>query len=160
VRYELDDIIRLRGPLFGGGASYGFGPYEGVSLRTRLTVGLVLASSYDVIEGEATANGTRQDVNVDGSGGAVTSRPVFVMPEIGAETKVGGWNLGGALGVMYVPTEGPDSAHESLSVSREGCDLDNPGNVACAPAYGGVAGERAYGPLFLFVPQVSATYVF
>jgi hypothetical protein len=160
VRYELDDIIRLRGPLFGGGASYGFGPYEGVSLRTRLTVGLVLASSYDVIEGEATANGTRQDVNVDGSGGAVTSRPVFVMPEIGAETKVGGWNLGGALGVMFLPKEGPDSAHESLSVSREGCDLDNPGNVACAPAYGGVAGERAYGPLFLFVPQISATYVF
>ncbi len=160
VQYEIDDILRFRGPMFGGGASYGLGPYDGVTLRTRLTVGLVLASSYDVIEGKATANGTTQEVNVDGTGGAVTSRPVFVMPEIGAETKVGGWNLGGALGVLYLPKEGPDSAHESLSVSREGCDLDNPGNVACAPSYGGVAGERAYGPLFLIVPQVSATYVF
>ncbi len=160
VRYEIDDIIRLRGPLFGGGASYRFGPYDGISLRTRLTAGLVLASSYDVIEGLASANGTTRDVNVEGSGGAVTSRPWFVMPEIGAETKVGDWHLGGSMAMLYVPVEGPDAAHDALSVSRDGCDLDNPGNVACAPSYGGVAGERAYGPLFLFVPQVSARLVF
>jgi len=160
VDYELTDMLRLRGPFVGGGVSYGSVLTEHLTLRTRLTAGVVLASSYDTLTGTASLGNEQRDVGVAGAGGSASSRPLFMMPEIGVETDVSGWALGGALGVLFLPGTGPSLPHDSITVSSDGCDLDHPGALGCAPVYEAIADERAYGPFWMLVPQVSARYAF
>jgi hypothetical protein len=158
--YELTDGVRLRGPFVGGGASWGLGPFKGLTLRTRLTVGVLFAASLDTLTGRASTNGESAEVGVEGKSGNATSTALFLMPEIALEKRMGAWDVGAGLGVWFVPTQGPELPHDALTVSREGCSVATPGAIGCAPVYGGVAGERAYGPFAVFVPQVTGTYRF
>lgn len=112
------------------------------------------------MSGDASTQVDIREVSVVGQGGAATSRPLFVMPEIVVETRVGQWDVGGGVGMLFIPSEGPDTAHEELVVYSNDCGPTQPGSAACAPAYGGISNARAYGPLWLLVPQVSARMVF
>ena len=64
-----------------------------------------------------------------------------------------------SLGVFFFPVAGPALPVGNVAVPPS-CEPTNPGAVGCTPASGAIAGERAYGPFWLFSPLVSAGYTF
>jgi hypothetical protein len=81
------------------------------------------------------------------------------MPELGANYRLGQWQLGASLGAFLVPTFGPTLPRGEIAVAPS-CAPAKPGAVGCTPVSQAIASERAYGAFGLVSPTVSAGYVF
>jgi hypothetical protein len=158
VTYHLHDIIRFKGPFVAGGLRYRMPLDRSWSLYSRAMVGVVFVESTDTVTGTASTTGERVQVGIPGAGEAESTTPLFVMPEVGAEWKTGPWRIGAALGVFFVPERGRVLPREAVIVPPDSSGAE--GDVRNAPGASVLAGERAYGPFALVIPQVNVAHVF
>lgn len=159
VTYRLEDRIRLDGPFASAGASIEV-PLGSLTLRSRVHAGVLFASSFDRLTGTASSGAESLEVGIGGAREEQSSTALFVMPELSVERTWGAWELGAGLGILFVPSAGPDFTHETITVPRDGCRFGDPTSTACAPVFDGIANERAYGPFWTAVPRVSVAHTF
>jgi hypothetical protein len=158
ITYALNDDVLIRGPFFGGSVGVRRtirGPF---ALVARTTFAAWIATSTDPITGVEMAGGRSTSIGVTDMNERITSVALLVMPELGAEVKLGPVRLGASLALAFVPTPGPSFHHTNIE-ARE-CPPNDPGAVGCAPASRAVEGERAYARIVLFLPAIAATIVF
>ena len=158
VEYEFDDVVRFKGPMVGAGASYPVPIANNWHLRSRISVGVIFASSLDAVEGTVSSTVDQLPLDIADAGRSVRSTPLFVMPELGVERSAGSFRLGASLGLLFVPQGGPDLPHGTVSTITDPC-YENAASAACARNIS-LRGERAYGPFVMFVPSLSAAHVF
>lgn len=142
--FTLDDDITMAGPFALGGATYriSLGSFQ---LTPAVDVGLLFASTRDRISGTAT-DGTRTvDVTVFGSGSAVRSAALFVLPELRADARFGPYYVGLGLGALFFVLDGPANHTGEMEVLSS-CGT----GVECAGNSSAIKAERAYGPAILF----------
>jgi hypothetical protein len=156
--YKLEDELSLRGPFIGTGLSYRLklGSYLGTT--ARITVGVLSARTSDPITGTAVTNDAPVDIVVSSQNEVLRSQPLFLMPELGMNAWWDDIYAGISLGIFIVPSKGPRFSHVETGVKSPGCGATT--GAGCAPNSGIVAGERAYGPLWIWVPQIAAGHVF
>lgn len=157
--YQLQDELRFGGPYAAVGASYrkAFGRF---GLSTRMTVGLVIASSSDAIEGTVTTDSTLPIV-VEDRNESVTSFPVFIQPEIGADVALGPFRIGISSAFPFFFSDPPQLAHDQIGIAAPDCPVTAPpGSIGCLRNSDIVAGERPHGQFWLWSPQLVAGYVF
>src|SRR5262249_45238826 len=146
--YSLDDLLRLRGPIVGAGASYRIPVAKHLSFVGRATVGALFASSTDTVKGTASTGSETSDVTIPGAGDSVSSTTIFVMPELGASYAIGSWHVAGSLTMLFIPLFGPELPRNQIVVPPS-CEPSNKGAVGCTPVSQSIASERAYGPYAL-----------
>ena len=153
------DDLRITGALAGAGLGYRYPFADIFELRAHLLVGAFFAWSRDALSGTASAGGPAVPVDVANSSKTVSSADLFVMPELHLGLRFGGFGVSLGLAAAIFALQGPHL--ETGDVSPTGtCEKTNPTAVECAGGKGFLQGERAYGPFVLFVPGVSAGYLF
>jgi hypothetical protein len=159
VSYGLGHELAWGGPYVGVGAAQRANLAGPWSMTGRVTAGVVFASGHDRVEGEAWSGQQRAEARVPGANGEVTSTPIFVLPEVGMDYAVGKWRVGAALGVLFVPSEGPELPTNDVVVKPD-CPASAPESLGCAPAARLGSENRSHGPFEAWVPQVRASYTF
>ena len=159
VSYALQDRIRIAGAFLSTGGSAWIPLRPDVGLLARASVGVLFARASDPITGTASAGGTTAVVTVSNRDETLSKPIGFVLPELGAEARLGSLRVGFTLGVAFFPALGPRFSHDNLGVSPR-CDAIRPTAAGCAPITHLVAGERAFGPFLLWTPQVALGYSF
>jgi PEGA domain-containing protein len=158
--YELEDALRITGGFVTGGLGYRAPIADPVELRLRLHVGALFSSAHDTVTGTASAGTERADVAVAGSGSSGVAPDLLFLPEVHLGVRLGAFALSAGLTVAILALPAPDSELGDITVAGN-CDPSaSPGSVACAPGEASVAGERAYGPMVIWSPGVSAGYWF
>jgi hypothetical protein len=160
IAYALKDDVLLRGPFFGGSVGVRRAVRGPFALVARTTFAAWIATSTDPITGTAMAGGKSTPIGVSEMNERITSVALLVMPELGAELKLGPVRLGASLALAFVPTPGPSFHHTNIEVAPACTASGDQGAVGCAPTSRAVAGERAYARILLFVPAIAATFVF
>ena len=158
VTYHVDDSISVRGPFFELSHSYRVPLGKVLSFQSRLGIGLLFAAASDDLQGTASTTGPESPIIL---GNRDTERAValFVMPELGAEAKLGPVDIGVTLGLAIFPLTGPTFPNQPFSVTPTHNQAD-PGDVGNAGGSRVVADERAYGIFALWVPQLSLSHTF
>jgi hypothetical protein len=159
VTYELHDLLRLNAYLFGAGASFWQPIGFGLRLRSRITLGILVAESTDVLSGAATVGSQSAPLGIPGSGNTLTSVPFFAMPEVGVEVPLGAVRLGLQLGALFVASDGPVYAFGPATVPNT-CTAQQPSQVGCARDSAALENERAFRPFGLLLPSLTADYTF
>jgi hypothetical protein len=160
VSYTLEDRIRLAGPFLSAGASAWIPLlHPDIGFLARTSVGVLFASISDPITGTASAGGTTAVITVSNRDETLSKPIGFILPELGAEARLGSFRVGFTFGVAFFPALGPRFSHENTGVSPR-CDAARPTAVGCAPITHLLAGERAFGPFLLWTPQVALGYSF
>lgn len=164
VFYNLEDEPSVRGPFVGTGLSYRLKLGSPLEAAARITAGVLSARSADPITGTATTNENDVGVRVvvSSQNEVVGSQPFFLMPELGMNAWWDDFYAGISLGIFIVPSKGPSFSHVETGVKSPACGALSGAlsGAACAPNSDVVAGERAYGPLWVWVPQIAAGHVF
>ena len=158
VTYVLRDQLRVQGPFAGGGAGYRLDLGSRFGLLGRVMVGVLFASSSDPILGAATTTGEPTSVLLTDRSATLRSAAVFVLPAVGADAKVGPFDVGVSLGLAIFPTEGPSFEHARFGATPN--RSDDPAAVGNAPLSDVIADGRAYGSFLLWVPQISVGHTF
>jgi hypothetical protein len=167
ITFALQDDVLIRGPFFGGSVGVRRAVRGPLALVARTTFAAWIATSTDPITGTATDGVKSTLIGVSDMNERITSVALLVMPELGAEVKLGPVRLGASLALAFVPTPGPSFHHTNIEWTPV-CPSNNPGAVppknagavGCAPTSRAVEGERAYARILLFVPAIAATFVF
>lgn len=159
VSYKLEDSIRVGGPFLSTGASAWIPLHPSVGFLARTSVGVLFARISDPITGTASASGEAAAITVSNREETLTQPIGFVLPELGAEARLGSLRVGFTFGVAFFPALGPRFSHENTGVSPR-CEAARPTAVGCAPITHLLAGERAFGPFLLWTPQVALGYSF
>ena len=158
--WSIEDSIRFSGPFVSGGLSYRLGVGETVALSARAHIGVIFSSTKDemtatyAVDDASAAAPSSADGWVPGSGTSARAATLFVLPQIGAELRLGAWRAGLGVCALYVPVDGPDNEHGGATPSVSGecdgaeCVSDNPDTV----------GERAHGSFFSVLPVLSFGY--
>ncbi len=153
VSYDLEETIRIRGPVVGAGASLRVPIDDEFSLLTRQTFGAWFAETSDTVTGRS------GDVPlvIEDAGKSVSSTLLVVMPELGLQWQSAPWSISGTLSMLFAPLQGPDLPHGEMGTTPELCTSADPGAPSCAPHTNAIAGERAYGPFWMLMPQVGVS---
>lgn len=161
VRYDIRDDLRVRGGFAALGASHRAALAGRVGVETRLTAGVLFASTSDALSATASTDGAAVAASVSGRSEVVSSPLFFVMPEVGLSVRWDELDVTLSLAAAFFPASGGAFEHAQLGVqSRADCDPSNPGHVACSPNSGALAGERSTGPFVLASPQIGLRYQF
>jgi hypothetical protein len=153
VSYDLEDTLRIRGPFVGAGASFRVPIDNQFSLLTRQTFGAWFAETSDTLSGRS---GDAPLVIAD-AGESVSSTLLVVMPELGLQWHSDPWSVSATMSMLFAPLQGPDLPHGEMGTTPERCTSADPGAPSCAPHTNAIAGERAYGPFWMLMPQVGVT---
>ena len=156
VTYSLEDKVRLQGPFVGAGASQRVPLTERWSLVGRTTIGAWFTKSTDTVTGRV----GEETLSIANAGKSVSSTALVVMPELGAQWALEPWTLSAGLAALFVPMEGPTLPHGGMVASPDACTSANPGAPSCAPESEAIGNERAYGPFWMLLPQVSVSHRF
>lgn len=161
IHYDLADSVTMKGPFVGVGVSFRAKVGKVFYLDSRLSGGIVIASSGDPVSGEAFTTGPRVPVVASTNEDTVLSAAPYVAPEIGAGLRFGRFDVGVSLGLQFFPMEGPlldrgrfGPDHARDPVDDGSCAADPDACISNAPESAAIDGERAYGPFALFVPQI------
>ncbi|MEP7121394.1 MAG: PEGA domain-containing protein [Byssovorax sp.] len=159
VSYRLDDRLRLNGGFFSTGGSAWFPLRPDVGLLARVSVGVLFAHVSDPITGEASV-ATEKAPIVLSNRDEILKQPLgFVLPELGAEARLGSLRVGFTVGAAFFPGVGPRFSHENTGVNPR-CESLHPTAVGCAPITHLLEGERAFTSFVLWSPQIAMGYVF
>jgi hypothetical protein len=153
ITYALKETIRLRGPMVAAGGSYRVPLHGGFSWIGRTAVGAWFGQSTDTISGSA----GHDRLSIAGAGEPVSSTLLVVMPEVAIGWGRDSWMLHAGVSALFTPNRGPTLPHGEMGASPQTCTPANPGAPACAPHSTAIQGERAYGPFWVLLPQLSAT---
>jgi len=159
VSYQLEDRLRLAGTFLSTGASAWIPLRPDLGFLARASVGVLFANISDPITGTASAGGTTAVITVSNRDETLSKAIGFILPELGAEARLGSFRVGLTLGVAFFPALGPRFSHDNTGVSPR-CDAARPTEAGCAPITHLLAGERAFGPFVLWTPQVALGYSF
>ena len=159
THYELEDELRLDGLFAGAGVGYRIAIGDVGELKGSLLVGAYFPFARDRITATATSAGRTIPAMVEGSSETVGGADLFVMPELELGLRFGGFGIGAGLSVMLLALEGPALETGDLRVVGDGCS-GAPTAIDCAPGEAVVAAERAYGTMLVWVPSLSAGYLF
>lgn len=159
VRYDLDDLLRLKGYWIGLGASYRVPFYGRWSLRPRMLGGVVVAKSSDTLRGDVVTRSGSARVSAENGSVETASTPVFVQPEIGVMASFGDWRVAGSIGLWIMLSKGPALPNGALRVSPN-CPASKPTAPGCVADSKQIDGEVAFRPFSMIVPQVSLSRVF
>lgn len=167
VHYDLTDSVTVKGPFFGVGVSFRAKVGKLFYLDSRLSGGVLIASSGDPVSGDAYTTGPRVPIIASRNEDTILSAAPYIAPELGAGLRFGRFDLGVALGLHFFPMEGPildrgrfGPDHTKDPMSDASCGADPDTCVSNAPESAALDGERAYGPFALFVPQIGFTTSF
>jgi hypothetical protein len=144
--YLLYDTVHLRGPYGSLGASWErpIAPQLAVPLGivTRVAIGGVLADSADDVSGGALIANRLRASTIAHSGESVSSFAPFVAPSLGVTARYN--RLYGALtvGALFGISRGPALPTGAIT-------------TRALPDSNAIAAERAYGPFFLWVPEIA-----
>jgi hypothetical protein len=156
--FDLEDRLRVAGPLLGAGVGYRLPLSEQFSLHAALFGGAILVGARDQIEASATAAGQTTSASVAGSGRTTRSANLLVMPELGLGLRLSRVRLGLGVLVPILLLQGPDNEHGETSIDQSQQCAAN--NVFCTQALPFSERERAHGRLLAIVPAISAGYSF
>jgi hypothetical protein len=159
VVYSLHDQLRYEGPLLGVGVSQRIRLAGQLMLVPRLTVGLLLGNVRDPVTGTASTGGPQAPVQIAGAGDTVAASRVVIGPEIGLSIPWSGFEFGLGLEVAFLPGSPTDFTYSTIQVAPN-CQSTTPGAVGCAPSSSVIAGERALGPFYAWVPLASVSRTF
>jgi hypothetical protein len=120
---------------------------------------VLFARASDPITGTAKTGDATAPITVSDRDQTLSKPIGFILPEIGAEARLGSLRVGFTVGMAFFPALGPRFSHENTGVSPR-CDAAHPTAVGCAPITHLLSGERAFGPFLLWTPQVAMGYVF
>lgn len=161
VSYEAQDDISVRGPLLLLGASYRWSAGPLFAVTTAATTGVLLGRARDTVLVTAHTTGPAVPATLARSGAVAPSTSWVVAPEVRVDVTLGGLRAGLGLLALGVLSRGDALDHGELGVSPDRCDAPaDPGNVACAPNTGALAGERAHGRFIAWVPELVLEYSF
>jgi hypothetical protein len=160
IQFDLSDELRVAGVLAGAGVGYRYVLAEPFELRGNLFIGALFAGARDSVSATLSGGGQTVDARVEGSGESVSGPDLFVLPEVQATLRFGGFTVGAGLGVAIFTLQGPDGALGGASATDlRPCQTD-PNHVSCAQQKDFAQAEKPYGPFVTFVPGVSAGYAF
>jgi len=159
ANYDLHDDIRYEGPLLALGASQRVRLLEHLYLVPRVTLGVMLGNVRNPVSGTASTNGESVPVQITGAGDSVSATRLVVAPEIGAVVPWSGFEFGLGLQVAFFPGSSVAFSYSNVEVAPN-CSSTNPGAIGCAPSSSIIDGERALGPFYVLIPQLSVTRVF
>lgn len=161
VLYHLEDELSIRGPFVGTGFSYRLKLGSHLETTARITAGVLSARSANPITGTATTGDSEVGARivVSSQNEVLGTQPFFLMPELGMSAWWDDLYVGISLGIFIVPSKGPTFSHVETGVHSPACGPAS-GGAGCAPNSDIVAGEHAYGPLWVWVPQIAAGHAF
>ncbi|MBI4706219.1 MAG: PEGA domain-containing protein [Deltaproteobacteria bacterium] len=157
--YAIEDGLRLAGPFLGAGLGQRVPLGKVAQLQAHLLVGALFAFARDEIGGSASSGGRDVPVVVESAGESVQAVDLFLMPELRLGVRLGDFGLGAGLSLMLLALDGPALETGDVRVLGDGCS-GAPTAIDCAPGEALVAGERAYAAMLLWVPSLSASYLF
>src|SRR5262249_28660207 len=143
VTYDVHDLVRVNGWLFGGAVSYAAPFARRWQLRTRLGAGLLAAQSTDVLTGTASASSGTAPLGVAGVGSTLTSLPFFLMPEAGVEVPIGAVRIGAMVSAFFVLASSPTDARGPATVPAT-CTAQAPAQIGCARDSAALENERTF----------------
>jgi hypothetical protein len=167
ITYDLHDLLRLNSYFFGAGVSYATplvpggasaSGLAGVRLRSRVSGGLLVAQSTDVLTGTATAGVQSTQLGIPGAGDTLTTFPFFLRPEVGMEVPFGSFRLGLELSAFFVASDGPIYPFGPATVPPACTPNERPPGIGCAKDSAVLENERAFRPFGVFLPQLTASY--
>ncbi len=158
VSYQLDDRPLVRGPFLAPGLGYRYRVTDWLALEGRAALGILFAAASNDVTAVVATTGAVVDAGV-AQRDLQRTVTIFVMPSLGAELTFGAVSVGAGLGAAMFPLEGPALANGPL-FARASPDPAERGAVGNAPASDAIAGERAWGPLVLWVPHLRGGYAF
>jgi hypothetical protein len=157
--YRLIDRVHVHGPFVGLGASFRAKIGRLLHAGTRATVGVLVASAGDPVEGTGEAGGTSQNVVVEKGNTTVLSAAPFIMPELFGGVRLGPVDVGLSVGVSFFVTQGPELTRGRFGVDGAG-NSGNPEDIANAQESNVIDGERAYGRFAILVPALTVGTAF
>ncbi len=159
VTYSVDDRLRVVGPFLATGGSFWIPLRPDVGFLARASVGVLFAHASDPVTGSASTGDTPLPLIVSDRDETVRKPIGFVLPEVGAEARLGSLRVGFTLGAAFFPAGGPQFLHENAGVNPR-CEASAPAAVGCAPLSHVLRGESAFGAFVLWTPQIAMGYVF
>jgi hypothetical protein len=158
VDWRVTHDVQVHGGFFALGGSFRYPVVRPVSLVARWAGGLLIARVTDPLDVQVTANGTTEPGSVRGRPEGLETAAPFFWPEVGAELSFGRMRVGAAVAAAIFPFDGPKFGRTDLMVGpcAAGADAASP---SCARNER-IEEQRAFGPLTVWIPQVSAGYSF
>jgi hypothetical protein len=156
--YDLDDQLSFKGPFLAAGLSRRFAVGSRLWLLGRLMAGVVFASARDPVTGTVTGGNETVPVTVLGSKATVHLGDAFILPEIGVGGQLGPLDVGVGLALGAFFADGPLLGNGSTNAAVATCTPANPAAGSCAQISSVAANDRAFGPFFSVIPQVSLGY--
>ena len=153
VRYDLADSLVVRGPIVSAGVSYRRAIVAPVAFEVRATGGALFGFSSDPITGTASTPVGSTSILVSDRNETLTSAAPIVWPAASLDFEVGPVDLGIGAGALLVLADGPLFARSNFGATPD-LDVSNPGAPGNSPLSDAIAGERAYTPFVLFVPEI------
>lgn len=158
VTYELLDDVSLRGPFGAVGASWRT-EFSRFFAGGRASVGVLVSSSRDAVEGTASTTGPSVPLNIERPNDRVASAAPFLSPELFGGVRLGPVDLGLSLGLSFFPADGPEVGRGRFG-PRARDDVSDPAAVENVPESSLIEGEQTYGAFWAFTPAVTAATTF
>jgi hypothetical protein len=158
VSYELVDRPLVRGPFIAPSFSYRYPLSDWLAVSGRAALGVMIATASSEVDGVTATTGAIVPVEVEQLDVQHTVT-LFVMPSLALDLTFGDWEIGAGLGVALFPLQGPALDNGPLRAQASPDETDA-GAVGNAPASDALSGERAWGPLALWVPHLQVGYTF
>jgi len=158
ARYALQHDLRFFAQFMGPSLAYRSALGERLSVHVAATAGLLAVQSADALDGTVIAGEASGAAIVGGRGAIVRSATPFVWPELGLGVHMGPLRVGIALGMLFTFEDGPLFQSRTAAVDRSAYACSNSGaasDLGCVPAVREADRETAYGPLVLFLPQLT-----
>ncbi len=171
LAYHFNDAPWVRGPFGLAGASLTRNLWR-LRWISRVAVGALYARTSDAPQGFVDRAGHKPPlfacyskatdcalVAVARAGQVVGSLPPAVGTEFGAAYPFRSFDLGLALGAVWIPDGGSKYSGRSTEVHKP-CPPGPGADIGCVAGSYVIAAERAYGPFVLWSPEVFASFPF